>query len=114
MYSMVTIDYHLWCNMKLVIKVFSIAILFSFSISNIALAFEPTYSRAGLGYPAHWPKEWTLEGARKRCAEASPQGCEQIGAIIYPKCKDGYESYGIAGLDCRIKGYNPPNPPPGR
>lgn len=102
--------------MKIIIKLLNTAIvgsiLFSFSIANIGFAYEPTYSRAGLGYPARWPAEWTLEAARKRCAEANPElGCEQIGLIIYPKCKPGYESYGIGGLDCRIKGWNPPNPP---
>lgn len=35
-----------------------------------------------------------LEHATQRCEAENPQGCEQYGEIIYPKCKTGYESVG--------------------
>jgi hypothetical protein len=49
----------------------------------------------GVGYGARWPAEWTLTGAKERCAKDNGAlGCEQCGAIIYPKCKAGYKAVG--------------------
>lgn len=49
----------------------------------------------GVGFGARWPAEWTLSGARERCAkEHGADGCEQCGAVIYPKCKAGYKPVG--------------------
>ncbi|HEX4951397.1 MAG TPA: hypothetical protein VFZ34_32365 [Blastocatellia bacterium] len=49
----------------------------------------------GAGYP--WKvgdKAFSLDDARARCTKENPQGCEQDGAIIYPKCKPGYKAFG--------------------
>lgn len=87
-------------------------------VPNLTWASDPDwpfYSRGLRGFGARWPFEWDLTAARSRCEKANPDlGCEQIGAIIYPKCKKGYESYGIAGLDCKVIGYTAPNIPPAR
>lgn len=57
----------------------------------------------GAGYPLKFG-EFNLDGARARCAAENPQGCEQNGAIIYPKCKAGYEAFGCC--ICRPKQPN--------
>src|SRR5207247_1835 len=52
------------------------------------------YGRGG-GYP--WKigdKPFDLGGARHRCEHDHHEGCEQNGAIIYPKCKPGYHAIG--------------------
>ena len=59
----------------------------------------------GAGYP--WKigdKAFSLDDARQRCTKENPQGCEQDGAIIYPKCKPGYSAFG-----CCICRPNKPN-----
>jgi len=59
----------------------------------------------GAGYPWQFgDAAFSLDGARQRCARENPQGCEQNGAIIYPKCKPGYSAAG-----CCICRPNPPN-----
>jgi hypothetical protein len=56
---------------------------------------DAEYGR-GAGYPWQFGDGLNLDGARDRCARdsANPQGCEQWGAVIYPKCKTGYENFG--------------------
>ena len=39
-------------------------------------------------------KPFSLDDARKRCNKDHPQGCEKHGAIIYPKCKEGFHATG--------------------
>lgn len=49
----------------------------------------------GAGYPWQFgDRAFSLDGARARCARDNPQGCEQNGAIIYPKCRSGYTAFG--------------------
>lgn len=61
-----------------------------------------SYGR-GAGYP--WQigdKPFDLDAARARCSKDNPQGCEQNGAIIYPKCKPNFHAAGsnICSPDC--------------
>ncbi|MGH9847084.1 MAG: hypothetical protein ACREEM_50965 [Blastocatellia bacterium] len=59
----------------------------------------------GAGYPWQFgDAAFSLDDARQRCARENPQGCEQNGAIIYPKCKAGYSAFG-----CCICRPNQPN-----
>jgi hypothetical protein len=58
----------------------------------------------GAGYAWQGGDGFNLDGARSRCARDNPQGCEQSGAIIYPKCKPGYSAFG-----CCICRPDPPN-----
>lgn len=52
------------------------------------------YGRGG-GYPWKFgDKAFSLDGARERCTKDNPQGCEQNGAIFYPKCKPGFHNVG--------------------
>lgn len=65
----------------------------------------------GAGYPAAFG-EFNLDGARARCAKENPQGCEQNGLVIYPKCKAGYEAFGCCICrpkqpNCSALGMNP-------
>lgn len=65
----------------------------------------------GAGYPLKFG-ELNLDGARARCAAENPQGCEQNGVIIYPKCKAGYEAFGCCICrpkqpNCSALGMNP-------
>ena len=43
----------------------------------------------GAGYPWQFGDWLNLDGARARCNQDNPAGCEQYGAIIYPTCKPG-------------------------
>lgn len=56
---------------------------------------KPAAYGRGVGYP--WKsgdKAFSLDGARARCTAANPEGCEQYGAIIYPKCRAGFKNAG--------------------
>ena len=56
---------------------------------------KPKAYGRGAGYP--WKigdKAGSLDGARERCKQDHPQGCEKHGAIIYPKCKEGFHAVG--------------------
>jgi len=62
---------------------------------------EP-YGR-GTGHP--WQvgdAPFSLDGAQGRCEAENPQGCEQDGLIIYPKCKLGFHATGccVCSPDC--------------
>jgi hypothetical protein len=64
---------------------------------------KPAAYGRGAGYP--WKigdKPFNLDSARDRCAKDNAQGCEQNGAIIYPKCKAGFHAVGsnICSPDC--------------
>jgi hypothetical protein len=84
-----------------------------------AFCAKPKPYGRGTGYP--WKagdKPFSLDDARKRCNKAHPQGCEKHGAIIYPKCKEGFHATGCCicspncplgqtdiGVSCAKKSY---------
>jgi hypothetical protein len=84
-----------------------------------AYCAKPKPYGRGTGYP--WKagdKPFSLDDARKRCNKDHPQGCEKHGAIIYPKCKEGFHATGCCicspncpqgqtdiGLSCAKKSY---------
>ncbi len=64
---------------------------------------KPKAYGRGAGYP--WKigdKAGSLDGARARCKKDHSQGCEKHGAIIYPKCKEGFHAEGccVCSPDC--------------
>jgi hypothetical protein len=67
----------------------------------------------GAGYPWQFGDSLNLDGAWARCNHDKPGGCEQNGAIIYPKCKPGYTNVGCcicrpaSTPDCEALGLNP-------
>jgi len=55
----------------------------------------------GAGYPWKFgdaPFDWTKHsgssGMMKRCQKDNQQGCEIVGALAYPKCREGFVSFG--------------------
>jgi hypothetical protein len=66
-----------------------------------ALCQKPASYGRGAGYPLHFG-EFSLDGARARCEKDNPQGCEQNGALYYPKCKAGFHAVGccVCSPDC--------------
>lgn len=69
-----------------------------------AFCQKPQAYGRGAGYP--WKigdKPFSLAGATSRCeAQNGKGGCEQDGAIIYPKCKAGFHKVGccVCSPDC--------------
>jgi hypothetical protein len=68
-----------------------------------AFCAKPQPYGRGVGYP--WKvgdKPFSLDDARRRCNKDHSQGCEKHGAIIYPKCKEGFHAAGccICSPDC--------------
>ncbi len=59
-----------------------------------AFCAKPAPYGRGAGYPWKFGDGFNLNGAKKRCEKANRQGCEQNGAIMYPKCKPGYHPVG--------------------
>lgn len=56
---------------------------------------KPAAYGRGAGYPWKFgDKAFSLDGARARCARANPQGCEKVGEIIYPLCREGFRPIG--------------------
>jgi len=56
---------------------------------------KPASYGVGAGYPWKFGDDiGRLDEARQRCARNNPQGCEQDGQIIYPKCKPGFQKFG--------------------
>lgn len=56
---------------------------------------KPAAYGRGAGFPWKFgDKAFSLDGARARCFAANPQGCEQSGAIWYPKCRSGFKPIG--------------------
>ncbi|PNW88830.1 hypothetical protein CHLRE_01g047200v5 [Chlamydomonas reinhardtii] len=52
------------------------------------------YGRGG-GYPWKFGDGLNLDAAMRRCLSDNPStGCEQSGAIIYPKCRSGFKPFG--------------------
>ncbi|KAL4454651.1 hypothetical protein ABPG74_021856 [Tetrahymena malaccensis] len=66
---------------------------------------KPNSYGRGAGYPWKFGDSINLQAATQRCEKDHPQGCEQNGLIIYPKCNEGYHS--VACCTCS------PNCPPG-
>ncbi|ETW08141.1 hypothetical protein H310_02481 [Aphanomyces invadans] len=69
------------------------------------------YGRGG-GYPWKFgDRAFRLDGARERCERDHGRGrCEQNGAMMYPKCKEGYYPFGCCmcrpnRFDCKALGY---------
>jgi len=64
--------------------------------------YKPSAYGRGVGYPWHFGDPMNLDNARKRCLNEHPEGCEQWGLIIYPKCKPGFHNVGccICSPDC--------------
>jgi len=57
----------------------------------------------GVGYPWRFgDTPFSLDGAWKRCEQENTQGCEQDGAVVYPKCRPGFHPAGccICSPDC--------------
>jgi len=63
---------------------------------------KPAAYGRGVGYPWEFGDEMNLDAARKRCLKDHPEGCEQWGLIIYPKCKQGFHNVGccVCSPDC--------------
>lgn len=56
---------------------------------------KPAAYGRGAGYAWKFgDKAFSLDAARERCTKDNPQGCEQNGAIFYPKCKIGFHNVG--------------------
>ena len=69
---------------------------------GVSCTKPPAYGR-GFGYPWEFGDAiFSLDGAWARCRAENSQGCEQSGAIIYPKCDDGFYAFGsnICTPDC--------------
>ncbi|MCP9800780.1 hypothetical protein [Synechococcus sp. RedBA-s] len=65
-----------------------------FTDTGLHCAKPAAYGR-GAGFPWQFgDKAFSLDGARQRCAAANPQGCEVSGAIVYPKCRSGFNPIG--------------------
>ncbi|KAL4454652.1 hypothetical protein ABPG74_021857 [Tetrahymena malaccensis] len=66
---------------------------------------KPNAYGRGVGYPWKFGDSLNLNAATQRCEKDHPNGCEQNGLIIYPKCSEGY--YNVGCCTCS------PNCPPG-
>ncbi|KAG2448394.1 hypothetical protein HYH02_006286 [Chlamydomonas schloesseri] len=56
---------------------------------------KPAAYGRGSGYAWRFGDALNLKGAMSRCTRDNPStGCEQSGAIIYPKCRAGYRPFG--------------------
>jgi len=66
----------------------------------------------GAGYPWKFGDGLNDDGMFSRCEEAEGKGnCEKWGAVVYPKCKPGYDSFGCCICrpqvpDCSSLGLN--------
>lgn len=67
-----------------------------------AFCQKPAPYGRGAGYPWKFGDGFNLDGAMARCVRDNPQGCEQSGAVIYPKCKPGFHAVGccVCSPDC--------------
>ncbi|EAR92672.1 hypothetical protein TTHERM_00320180 (macronuclear) [Tetrahymena thermophila SB210] len=72
-----------------------------FRDDGLFCAKPEAYGR-GVGYPWKFGDDLNLNNALKRCESENSQGCEQNGLIIYPKCRQGFHSFGccICSPDC--------------
>jgi hypothetical protein len=63
--------------------------------------FKPAgYDRSGNTYPWQGSDGISDSGMFSRCNAANSQGCEKLGAIVYPKCKSGYHARGSDAFAC--------------
>ncbi len=67
-----------------------------------AFCAKPAPYGRGAGYPWKFGDGFNLSSAKARCEKDNPQGCEQSGAIMYPKCRPGFHPVGccICSPDC--------------
>jgi hypothetical protein len=67
-----------------------------------AFCQKPAPYGRGAGYPWKFGDGLNLNGAMARCVRDNPQGCEQSGQIIYPKCNPGFHPVGccLCSPDC--------------
>ncbi|KAL4502131.1 hypothetical protein ABPG72_000366 [Tetrahymena utriculariae] len=65
----------------------------SFRDDGLYCAKPDAYGR-GAGYPWKFGDGFNLNNANSRCLHDHPSGCEQSGAIIYPKCAQNFHSVG--------------------
>ncbi len=55
-----------------------------------------SYTLTRSGYPWKFgDKAFSLDGARSRCSNDNPQGCQKLGEIIYPNCKTGFKTIAL-------------------
>ncbi|KAG2424586.1 hypothetical protein HXX76_014467 [Chlamydomonas incerta] len=80
---------------------------------------KPAAYGRGAGYPWKFGDGFNLDAAWARCQRDNPStGCEQSGAIIYPKCRAGFYAFGCcvcspqcpdgmvdSGVSCLKKSY---------
>ena len=64
-----------------------------FSDAGVTCTKPGSYGR-GAGYPWKFGDGLNLNKAKARCEKANSQGCEQSGAIMYPKCRSGFHAVG--------------------
>ena len=67
-----------------------------------AFCAKPAPYGRGAGYPWKFGDGFDLSSAKARCEKDNPQGCEQSGAIMYPKCNPGFHAVGccVCSPDC--------------
>jgi hypothetical protein len=84
-------------------------------LGSDVLFVKDSYGRGG-GYPwAPGDQPFDLGGARNRCVHDHPEGCEQDGWIIYPKCRPGYRGEGpVCWATCPHGYHDDPNTCRGR
>lgn len=72
--------------------------------------YKPTgYDRSGQTYPVH-ALEFDNKGMFSRCEADHGRGnCEEIGLIVYPKCKQGYHPRGSDAFACDPDGNQCPS-----
>jgi hypothetical protein len=68
------------------------------------------YGRGG-GYPWQFGDGLNMNGAYSRCNRDNSQGCEQWGAVVYPKCAPNYSPFGCClcrpnPFSCASEGYS--------
>lgn len=67
-----------------------------------AFCAKPAPYGRGAGYAWKFGDGFDLSSAKARCEKDNPQGCEQNGAIMYPKCNPGFHAVGccVCSPDC--------------
>jgi Fascin domain len=67
-----------------------------------AFCAKPAPYGRGAGYAWKFGDGFDLSSAKARCEKDNPQGCEQSGLIMYPKCNPGFHAVGccVCSPDC--------------
>lgn len=73
-----------------------------FPDSGATFCSKPSSYGRGAGFPWKFGDGLNNKGMFARCNKANPQGCEQSGAIVYPKCKANFHAVGccVCSPDC--------------